>query len=60
MPEMLDHICVIIMENDYHDINHKNCVDKVLKEKNFVVDYVESGGWGPCYANFFEVWKKSH
>jgi FkbM family methyltransferase len=59
MPEMLDHICLIIMENDYHDINHKNYVDKVLKEKNFVVDYVESGGWGPCYANFFEVWKKS-
>ena len=59
MPEMLDHICLIIMENDYHDINHKNEVDRILKEKNFVVDYVESGGWGPCYANFFEVWKKS-
>lgn len=59
MPEMLDHISLIIMENDYHDINHKNEVDRILKEKNFVVDYVESGGWGPCYANFFEVWKKS-
>jgi FkbM family methyltransferase len=59
MPELLDHICLIIMENDYHDINHKNEVDRILKEKNFIIDYVESGGWGPCYANFFEVWKKS-
>ena len=59
MPEMLDHISLIIMENDYHDITHKEYVDKILKEKNFVVDYVESGGWGPCYANFYEVWKKS-
>jgi hypothetical protein len=59
MPEMLDHICLIIMENDYHDINHKNEVDRMLREKNFYVDYVESGGWGPCYSNFFEVWKKS-
>jgi len=59
MPELLDRICLIIMENDYHDINHKEYVDKILKEKNFVVDYVESGGWGPCYANFYEVWKKS-
>jgi FkbM family methyltransferase len=59
MPDMLDHINLIIMENDYHDITHKEYVDKVLKEKHFYVDYVESGGWGPCYANFFEVWKKS-
>lgn len=59
MPEMLDHICLIIMENDYHDISHKNEVDRILREKNFVIDYVESGGWGPCYSNFFEVWKKS-
>jgi FkbM family methyltransferase len=59
MPELLDRICLIIMENDYHDINHKEYVDNILKEKNFVVDYVESGGWGLCYANFYEVWKKS-
>jgi FkbM family methyltransferase len=59
MPEMLDHICLIIMENDYYDITHKKYIDKILREKNFLVDYVESGGWAPCYANFFEVWKKS-
>jgi len=27
-------------------------------KNNFVVDYVEGGGWGPCKDNFFEVWKK--
>lgn len=58
MPEILSNIKLIIMENDYTDINHKIYIDKILKENNFYVDYVESGGWGPCYNNFYEVWKK--
>lgn len=58
MPEILDNINLIIMENDYHDISHKNYIDMILKRNNFYVDYSESGGWGPCYNNFFEVWKK--
>lgn len=58
MPEMLENIKLIIMENDYWDLNHKNVVDAILIKNNFYVDYVESGGWGPCYHNFFEVWKK--
>lgn len=58
MPELLNGINLIIMENDYHDINKKNYVDDVLKNNNFDRVYVESGGWGPCYNNFFEVWKK--
>jgi len=58
MPQILDSIKLIIMENDYHDINYKIFIDKILKEKEFKLDYVESGGWGPCYENFFEVWKK--
>ena len=58
MPEMLENIKLIIMENDYWDLNHKNVVDSILIKNNFYVDYVESGGWGPCYHNFFEVWKK--
>jgi FkbM family methyltransferase len=58
MPEILDNINLIIMENDYHDINEKKYIDEILKKNNFYVDYVESGGWGPCYNNFFEVWKK--
>ena len=58
MPEILDNINLIIMENDYHDFSHKEYVDNVLKNNNFKLDYVEAGGWGPCYNNFFEVWKK--
>jgi hypothetical protein len=57
MPEILNNIKVIIMENDYKDITHKNYIDSILKEHNFYVDYSECGGWGPCYNNFFEVWK---
>lgn len=57
-PEILDNIKLIIMENDYWDISHKHYVDSILLKNNFYVDYVESGGWGPCYNNFFEVWKK--
>jgi len=58
MPEILDPIQLIIMENDYHDINHKNYIDIVLRERQFYRVYCESGGWGPCYNNFYEVWKK--
>jgi len=58
MPEILNNINLIIMENDYTNINHKKYVDDVLKNNNFFVDYAERGGWGPCSNNFFEVWKR--
>jgi FkbM family methyltransferase len=59
MPQILDNIKLIIMENDYHEIEKKNYVDSVLKKRGFYLDYVKSGGWGPCYNNFFEVWLKN-
>jgi FkbM family methyltransferase len=59
MPEILNNIKLIIMENDYLDITHKNYIDEILIKNNFIVDYSERGGWGPCYNNFFEVWKKN-
>ena len=59
MPEIVDGIKLIIMENDYNNIAHKNYVDSVLKEYKFYNEYKEAGGWGCCYNNFFEVWKKS-
>jgi FkbM family methyltransferase len=59
IPEVLHGINLIIMENDYRDILHKHYVDNVLKTNGFYVDYVKSGGWGPCKDKFFEVWKKS-
>lgn len=58
MPEILNNIKLIIMENDYHDISHKKYVDSVLKKYYFFCDYTRGGGWGCCKNNFFEVWKK--
>lgn len=57
-PNMLDNINLVIMENDYHNINHKSTVDSVLINKGFSRKYSRAGGWGPCQANFFEVWSK--
>ena len=59
MPEILANVNLIIMENDYMDITHKIYIDKILKENNFYVDYSEAGGWGCCFNNFFEVWKRT-
>ena len=58
MPEILENVNLIIMENDYYDISKKQFVDEILRKNNFILDYVKSGGWGPCENNFFEVWKK--
>ena len=56
MPEVLSGVKLIIMENDYKVLEHKHYVDDVLRENNFRRDYVEQGGWGHCFQNFFEVW----
>jgi hypothetical protein len=58
MPEILDNLNLIIMENDYFELSKKEYVDNILTQNNFIRDYYESGGWGHCYDNFFEVWKK--
>ena len=59
MPEILDNINLIIMENDYRILEQKKYVDNILTKNNFYVDYTESGGNLPCRENFFEVWKKT-
>ena len=62
MPEIIENIKLIIMENDYRDISHKEYIDTVLTNNGFRVDYVQSGGWDPItcpfYNNFYEVWVK--
>lgn len=58
MPEILNNINLIIMENDYHDIEHKKYVDQLLKENGLSVIHSEGGGWGPCADYFYEVWKR--
>jgi FkbM family methyltransferase len=57
-PELLDNIKLIIMENDYKEILHKNYVDEQLIKNDFKRVFVEQGGWGHFFNNFFEVWKK--
>lgn len=59
MPDLLTNINLIIMENDYHHIEHKKYIDDVLKKYNMSVVYTQPGGWGPCYSCFYEVWQKS-
>jgi hypothetical protein len=58
MPEILNNINLIIMENDYFDISKKIYINEILKKNKFYIDYVEGGGWGPCSDYFFEVWKR--
>jgi hypothetical protein len=55
---VLDNINTIIMENDYHQLDHKTTVDSIMLSKGFKRVFVLGGGWGPCINNFYEVWKK--
>lgn len=58
MPEILNNINLIIMENDYEDIEHKKYIDDLLKKNGLSVVYSEGDGWGPCADYFYEVWKR--
>lgn len=58
IPEILNNIKLIIIENDFPDIAQKQYVDKILIENGFYIEYVESGGFGPRPNNFHEVWKR--
>ena len=60
MPEILDGINLIIMENDYNVLEHKQYIDRTLISQGFYVDYKRDAGWATfiktCYDNFYEVW----
>lgn len=58
-PEILNNIKLIIMENDYPELEKKQYVDKILLENNFKIIYTKNGGWGPCRNNFYEIWIKT-
>ena len=63
MPDIIDGITTIIMENDYYDRSHKEYIDATLTSRRFTCVYSEA--LGPEYAfkkfpfssNFFEVWQ---
>lgn len=58
MPEILQNIRLIIMENDYNEIEHKEFVDSCLTQSGLQRVHWEAGGWGPCFDRFYEVWKR--
>ena len=61
MPEILDDISTLIVENDYKDVMIKHAVDKVLLNKGFKVVHRELGpSWliQHCHDFFYEVWSK--
>jgi len=59
MPEILNNINLIILENDFTDNSQKQYVDNVLRQNNFYNDYYRGGGWGESADCFWQVWKKS-
>ena len=58
-PNILNGVTNILMENDYHVLEHKIVVDQILSNNGFQVAYQEAGGWGPCQPRFFETWMKA-
>ena len=58
MSDMLKNINLIIMENDYNLIEHKEFVDNALIASGLHRVHWEAGGWGPCFHRFYEVWKR--
>ena len=57
-PQMLKNINKVLMENDYHQLEHKQLVDQILVHNGFKKVYAAGGGWGVCAEYFFETWIK--
>lgn len=64
-PNILNNINTLILENDYVDINHKNYVEDLLKNKGFTKVYKKECDlqiclekFPECAKEFYTVWKK--
>lgn len=60
-PEILDNIKMVIVENDYPNINHKHYVISKLQEKGFKLDYqnhLDSDQQLFNKDDFYQVWLK--
>ena len=57
-PEILNNVKLIIIENDFIDIKHKEYVDNLLNKNGLKSIYYMSGGQGPCKNKFYEIFKK--
>ena len=58
---ILTNINLLILKNDYNNNEYKENINNVLFANNFYTEYVEPVSWnlGPCYNNFYEVWKRA-
>lgn len=55
---MLDDVDLLILENDYcNRVHYEEVRDKIIAH-GFHLAYNKAGGWGPCYNEFYQVWKK--
>lgn len=61
MPEILDNIKLIMIENDFKEEEQKKYFDETLLKRGFYNSYSEDLIIGPgnIRKNFFQVWKKS-
>lgn len=46
---------LLIIENDYKDIEHKHFINQVFYKYGFKRIFVQSGGFGCCLDCFWEV-----
>lgn len=56
MPEVLDGIRLIMMENDYRSMDEYNFVAQTLTDRGFVNVYRKPHEGALCADNFYEVW----
>lgn len=59
MPQILDGIRLIILENDFWRFPEKEHVDQTLTKAGFQCIYSQEGGKGPCFEFFYQVWQKT-
>ncbi len=57
-PYILDEINLIIVENDYCDVNKKQFVENLLLKHNFKVMYSTEHPFAKDDKSFYQVWKK--
>lgn len=55
---ILEDVELIIVENDYYHRAHYETVSAKFIAHGFELAYNKIGGWGPCYYEFYQVWKK--
>jgi hypothetical protein len=55
-PMLLDGINLVLIENDFHDLDHKIFVDSLFISNGLKRLFVAEGPWGPCKDCFYEVW----